>query len=334
MHKPPPEPDAETRRLLAALPGVVAATPVAAGTTPAELNKLYARAIFTAFAGPAPPEEACAAQDLTLPSRGGPLPARLYRPASAGGDGGGAGALFIHGGGWSHGDVEGYDVFVRDLAVESGAVLLSVDYRLTPDHPFPAGLDDVEDAFDWLAAHAGGLGLDPRRLAVVGDSAGGALAAVTARERADRVAFQVLIYPMTDVSAAHDAYPSRGALGGGGLLLAREHIDLSAQAYLAGGADARDPRVSPLLAPELRGAPPAFVLTAELDPLRDEGRAYAERLREAGVPVDHLDLEGAIHAALSFGDLAVGRRGRTAVARALRAGLGGGSTRPTSGSTP
>ncbi len=334
MDTPPPEPDAETRRLLDALPGVVEAVEAEPGVSPAELNRRHARAIFLAFAGPAPPEAACRAEDLRVPGRGGEVPARLYRPQPGGAPPSPA-VLFLHGGGWSHGDVEGYDVLVRTLAVESGAAILSLDYRLTPEHPFPAGLEDALDAFDWLVAEGPALGLDPRRLAVVGDSAGGALAAVVARERAGRVALQVLIYPMTDIAAEHDAYPSRGALGDGGLLLAREHIDIAAAAYLAGGADARDPRVSPMLAPDLRGAPAALVLTGALDPLRDEGRAYAERLREAGVEVEHLDLEGAIHAALSFGDLAVGRRGRTAVARALRARLGAGDTpRPLDGRTP
>lgn len=330
--RPPPEPDAETRRLLDALPGVVAAVPPDPAASSHELNRRLARAIFTAFAGPAPPDGAVGSQAVTIPGRGGAIPARLYRPGPPADPA--PAALFIHGGGWSHGDVDGYDVLVRTLAAESGAAFLSVDYRLAPEHPFPAGLDDALDAFDWLAAEAGRLGLDDRRLAVVGDSAGGALAAVVARERAPRVALQVLIYPMTDISADHSAYPSRGELGGGGLFLAREHIDVSAAKYLSGGADPRDPRVSPLLAPDLAGAPAAFVLTAELDPLRDEGRAYAERLREAGVEVEHVDLPGAIHAALSFGDLAVGRRGRTAVAQALRTRLGLDRSRPEKRRTP
>jgi acetyl esterase len=203
------------------------------------------------------------------------MASRLYRPSAPSG-----GLLvFFHGGGFVVGDLDTHEVPCRFLAERSGAAVLSVDYRLAPENRFPAAVDDALAAFRWAREHASELGADPRRIAVGGDSAGGTLATVVAR-LADP-AFQLLIYPGTDWNA--DTYSRRRFAEG--FLLTAEDIAFYRAHYLPDDAAARDPRASPLLADDLAGMPPGFVVTAGFDPLRDEGEAYAERLAAAGVPV-------------------------------------------------
>jgi len=219
---------------------------------------------------------------LRVPGPAGPLDARLYA-APGGGD---ALTVWLHGGGWVLGDLDGHDVFCRRLARTSGAKVLAVAYRCAPEDPFPAAVDDAVAAVRWACEHAAAMGADPARVGVGGDSAGANLAAVAALTLRRRVAFQVLLYPITDVSREH---PSYAAAEDGPWLTAalmrwfRDH-------YLS-GEDPSDARVSPLLsdAADLSGAPPAYVGIAGHDPLRDEGLAYAERLEQAGVVVrlDH-----------------------------------------------
>ena len=220
------------------------------------------------------------------------LPARLYVPRGAASVG--PLLLFLHGGGWIYGDLESHDPACRFLAEEAGVRVLAVDYRLAPEHPYPAAYDDSVAAFEWLLAHADEVGADPARLAVGGDSAGGTLAAtlaLTAAERGWPLAFQLLIYPATDLGGE---FPSHASCGEG-FLLTRADMEWFRGLYLDDPGQIADPRVSPLRALDLAGLPPALIFTAGFDPLRDEGQAYAERLAAAGVKTVHREFDSLIH---------------------------------------
>ena len=220
------------------------------------------------------------------------------------------------------GDLDTHDSAVRFLAANAGVAVLSVDYRLAPEHPFPAAVDDAFAAFRWAVENAGELGADPARIAVGGDSAGGNLAAAVSLLARDgggpAPAMQLLIYPATDAVGGQE---SRRLFAEGFLLTAAD-MDWFEEHYLPDAAAAQDPRVSMLRAEDLSGLAPAYVATAGFDPLRDEGEAYAERMREAGVPVALRRHPGLIH---GFANLtAVSRTSRAAmseVAGALRMGL-------------
>jgi acetyl esterase len=269
-------------------------------------------------AGPATPLPVV--RELTLPAPGGAIKARLYRPTA---DGMLPGLVFFHGGGWVIGDLDSHDDLCRDLAAQAGCAVLAVDYRLAPEHCFPAAAEDAIAAADWAAANAAQLGIDPARLAVGGDSAGGNLAAVVAlaaRDAGRPLAAQLLIYPVTDLSRLEgESYRTCGE--GYGLTAAamawfRAH-------YLSNAAATGDWRVSPLLAEDLHRLPPALVVTAEFDVLRSEGEAYARRLAEAGVPTRLARYDGMIHGFASMaGVLDVGRQVRSDMAQWLRATLG------------
>jgi acetyl esterase len=246
-------------------------------------------------------------ENLTAPGPGGDVPLRLYanehgglRPA----------LVYFHGGGFVFGNLDTHDAVCRALAKASGAVVISVDYRLAPEHKFPAAVDDSYAATVWVAANAEKLGIDARRIAVGGDSAGGNLATVIAMRCRDAggptLAAQVLIYPVTDVSTFETG--SHRELGEG-YFLTRAAMEWFTGHYLASADQKRHPEASPLLAPNLRGLPPALVITAEFDPLRDEGEAYAQRLQQAGVPVTVSRYPGMIHGFVSMrGVLAGGRQ--------------------------
>ncbi|MFN7955691.1 MAG: alpha/beta hydrolase [bacterium] len=239
------------------------------------------------------PHAAVAVRDLALPGPAGPIAARLYeapgleRPAP--------GLVYLHGGGHTLGDLDSHDALCRRLAVEGRLRVVSVDMRLAPEHPFPAPLDDSLAAFRAVAARTGELGIDPARLGIGGDSAGGNLAAVVALEtRRDPTppALQLLLYPVVDFTFSH---PSHTALANG-YYLTRRAIDWYAGHYLGGRDELRtDPRVSPLVAPDLAGAAPAYVVVAGFDPLRDEAVAYADRLAAAGVRVELVVEANLIH---------------------------------------
>jgi acetyl esterase len=224
----------------------------------------------------------------------GPIPLRLYTPVAAGGTSLPA-IVYFHGGGFVVGDLDSHDALCRTLANESGCLLLSVDYRLAPEHKFPAGVEDCLAALSWVEDNASRLGIDPNRIAVAGDSAGGNLAAVVcllAEEQGrPHVAFQLLLYPVT--SLRHDA-PSVQAFGDG-YMLNLPTLEWFATHYLPAGAERSDKRLSPLAAASHRGLPPAYIVTAGFDPVRDEGRAYAEALKAAGVAVQHVDYPTMIH---------------------------------------
>ncbi len=231
-------------------------------------------------------------RDLTMPGPGGPIPLRLYRGA----EGGALPAMvFFHGGGWVVGDIETHDVMCRHLAWASRGAVLSVDYRLAPEHKFPAAFEDCLAATEWAAANAGALGIDAERLAVGGDSAGGNLAAAVAlavRERGGpALCRQFLIYPAVDAAMTHPSIILRAE----GYMLTAATMRWFWDQYLRGPEDWRDWRAAPLVAGDLAGVAPAYVLTAGYDPLCDEGEAYAERLDDAGVPMRLRRFDGQIH---------------------------------------
>jgi acetyl esterase len=231
--------------------------------------------------------------DREIPGRAGRIPVRTYTPIGAGPF---AGIVYFHGGGFVIGDLETHDPLCRQIAARAGAVVCAVDYRLAPEHPFPAAIEDAESAGRWFLAQAESLGVDPRRLFVMGDSAGGTLATVTALalrdQRSPSLRGQVLIYPITDHVEAGSASYEAFAEGYG---LSREDMRWFIRHYAGDPAHATDPRVCPLRMPTLRGLPPAFVVTAEYDVLRDEGERYVERLREDGVDVAFERADGLHH---------------------------------------
>ncbi len=229
-------------------------------------------------------------EDVRAVEAGG-IPARLYRPRP---DEGLGLLVYFHGGGWVFGDLDTHDATCRGLAVSSRHAVLSVDYRLAPEHPFPAPLDDALSATAWAHENAASLGCDPDRLAVGGDSAGGNLAAVVSQRGGVPLRFQLLVYPIADARGGTASYEEFAD----GPFLTRPSMDWFIGHYLSGGAGAADdPRVSPLLAADeaLAASPPTFVLTVAADVLRDEGEAYASRLAEVGVPVEHRRYDGMFH---------------------------------------
>jgi acetyl esterase len=260
-------------------------------------------------------------EDMALPGPAGDIPARLYVALGAP-KGPQPLLVYYHGGGWVIGDLETHDGLCRFLAEHSGCRVLSIDYRLAPEHPFPAAIEDAVAAFAWAAEHAGELGADPERIAVAGDSAGGNLAAATCLQARDnggpQPAMQVLLYPVADAvggQASRDTFAE-------GFLLTRNDMDWFEGHYLPDGCAPDDPRVSIMRAPDVSNLPPAYVATAGFDPLRDEGEIYASRMREAGVKVALQRQAGLIH---GFANLtAISPSARTAmleVAGALRMGL-------------
>jgi acetyl esterase len=247
---------------------------------------------------------------------------RVYRPADAAPDTPRPGLVYFHGGGWVIGDLDTHDVLCRQLTAEAGIVVVSVDYRLAPEAKFPSAVDDAWAATRWVVAHAGRLGIDATRLAVGGDSAGGTLAAVVAlmaREAgAPSIALQVLLYPVTDAGMDTRSYRDLAD----GYLLTRDGMKWFFGHYLPSAAAAADWRVSPLRAPSVAGVAPALVVTAGFDPLRDEGHAYADKLRDAGVRVDYVCYGGMIHGFVPMGRLLdTANRAVTHIAASLRQAL-------------
>jgi acetyl esterase len=236
-------------------------------------------------------------EDIRIPGPAGNIPARVY---AGGGRASLATVAYFHGGGWVQGDLETHHGLCARLAGHSGAVVVAVDYRLAPEHKFPAAVEDCLAAYRWLREHGREIGADPARVAVAGDSAGGNLSAVVSHLAAASgtpvPTCQVLVYPAVDFSldtASHQELVD-------GHVIPRERILWYMEQYLRGEADKSDLRASPLRAPSLAGQPPALVVTAGFDPLRDEGRAYADRLRAAGVDVVYREYPGQIHAFVSL----------------------------------
>jgi acetyl esterase/lipase len=263
-------------------------------------------------------EDVARIEDVEIPGPAGAIPARAYVPATAGTP---PVVVYYHGGGWVLGGLDSYDGTCRALANASGAAVVSIDYRLAPEHPFPAAVDDAWAALEWVAANAAELGADPARLAVAGDSAGGNLAAVVALQARDGgsppLRGQLLVYPVTDATMSHPSIEENAS----GYFLTKADMEWFYGHYAPDRPD--DWRLSPLAAPDLAGVAPALVLTAEYDPLRDEGEAYARRLADAGVPVDLVRKDGLIHGFFGMvADVDQARDAMDQAGAALRSWLG------------
>jgi acetyl esterase len=260
-------------------------------------------------------------ENRELPGPGGPLPIRVYTPVAPA-----AGPLpaliYFHGGGWVFGDLDTHDGICRMLAHDSGCRVVAVAYRLAPEHQFPAAVEDSYAATVWIAQHAKDLGLDPERIAIGGDSAGGNLSAIVcqrARNSAGpKLALQVLLCPVLDMSTETQSWRAYGS----GYFLDKSTVDWTLSLYRPSGFDPDDPRISPLRATDFRGVPPTHIHTAEFDPLCDEGKAYADRLERDGVPVRYTCHAGMIHNFYGMpGVIPTGRTAMTAVGSAIQQAL-------------
>jgi len=241
---------------------------------------------------------------LSIPAPHGTIAARIYTPKTLRKNNGLAPCLvFFHGGGWVIGDLDTHEVVCQKLAHEGELIVISVDYRLAPEHKFPAAVDDAITATKWIAANAGQLGIDAGHLLVGGDSAGGNLAAVVTLAARDgdgpKLAGQVLIYPATDFAMKYPSHSEPET----SILLTHSVIKWFCNHYLNSAADIENWKASPARAKTLAGLPPAYVLTAGADPLRDEGAEYAARLKEAGVPVTYRHFPGQFHGFFTMGKL-------------------------------
>jgi len=264
-----------------------------------------------------------AVENRSIAGPAGSLPVRIYRAHAPDATRPEPLVVYLHGGGWVTGDLDTHDPVCRYLAREARCVVMAVDYRLAPEHPFPAALDDAVAAFRWAVANAASLGVDASRIAVAGDSAGGnlsaAVAQATAADGGPAPALQVLIYPVTDLSTKHASYRTFAD----GYFLTEAQMDWYRSHYI-GDADGSDPRVSPLLAAadDLAAVAPAYVTTAGFDVLRDEGEAYARRLEDAGVATTLVRHDGLIHGwvnAIALGHTPA--RAGAQLAAAVREGL-------------
>ncbi|WP_315833681.1 alpha/beta hydrolase [Bradyrhizobium prioriisuperbiae] len=268
--------------------------------TPQEAREYYLAARLVT--NPDPPPVA-SVETLAIPGPDGSIPARLYKPQTLRQSGGQSPCLvFFHGGGWVIGNLDSHDVACRTLANEGQLLVISVDYRLAPEHKFPAAADDAIAATNWIADNAKQLGIDTTQLFVGGDSAGGNLAAIvaiTAREAGPKLAGQVLIYPATDFAMTHPSHSEPET----DCLLTHSVIRWFRDHYLNSPADIENWKASPLRVKTFAGLPPAFVLTAGGDPLRDEGDDYAKRLAEAGVTVTYQTYPGQFHGFITMGKL-------------------------------
>jgi acetyl esterase len=304
--------DSDTQDFLARL--------AASGTPPYEtLSAEAARLFYNAGRAivAAPPEDVAQVRAVNAPGPNGPIAMRSYRPQST------ASTLpilvYLHGGGWVLGDLESHDSVCRAIANRSGHLVIAVDYRLAPEHPFPAGLEDAYAALCWVADNAAALGGDAARLAIGGDSAGGNFAAIVCLRARDQggptIKYQLLIYPATDFemkSASQRVFAE-------GYLLTRANQRWFHQLYLPAKHDLTDWRVSPAHAADHANLPPAYVLTTQFDPLRDEGEEYAAKLLRASVPVSAWRVPGQIHGFITMGRvLRAADRAIDAIALALK----------------
>lgn len=263
-------------------------------------------------------------EDRQIAGPGGKLGVRIYTPVSTSSSVL-SGLVFFHGGGFVLGDLDTHDDLCRVLCNESGFRIVSVDYRLAPEHPFPAAVDDCYAATHWVSANAPALGIDPKKLAVGGDSAGGNLAAVVsqlARGGGPELAFQLLIYPVAQLGAPDTPSMRENAKG---YFLEKEGMDWFTRLYAPDKEHRSDPRLSPLRCTDLSRLPPAYLITAGFDPLRDEGKAYADALDKAGVPVTHVNYPGMVHGFFSMrGFIPKAREAIAAAAAAMREGVNPG----------
>ncbi|MET7517728.1 alpha/beta hydrolase [Streptomyces sp. NPDC005480] len=291
------------------------------------LDATEARRILAAQPQPeAEPVPVARLEDRRLPGPAGApeVPVRMYWPAEEATDL--PVVIFCHGGGWVLCDLDTHDRTCRAMSNATGAIVVSVDYRKAPEHRFPAAVDDTYAVFSWVTGHAAGLGGDPARIAVAGDSAGGNLAAaltLMARDRSGPMPrFQLLVYPVLDHAQDTASY-RENALG---YFTTADHLRWYWQQYLGEEGDGTHPYASPLRAVDLAGLPPAHIVTAEYDPLRDEGEAYGRRLRQAGVEAEVQRYDGVVHGFFGMsGQLTAAGAASTAAYAALRAALARGT---------
>ena len=273
--------------------------------------------ILAGLAGP--PRPVAGIEDIRIPAKGGEITIRVYYPVR---EGCLPGLLYFHGGGWFVGNLDTHDSLCRKLSLETGCVVVSVDYRLAPEYKFPTAVEDAYAAAEWVAENATRINCSPERLAVAGDSAGGNLAAVVCLMARDRggpeFRFQLLVYPNTDLS---DFGKNSFRKYGDRLILTTEIMTFYRNAYLDREEDSRNSYASPLLAPDLRGLPPALIITAEHDILACDGADYARRLEEAGVPATHSVYKGMIHLFFGMADLGPKENGMDEAVTALRQAL-------------
>ena len=286
--------------------------------TPEEARASYrSRRAFTQPDAP----EVFKVEDKLVSANGVSVAVRVYHPHAAPSHSTLPGLVYLHGGGWTIGDLDTHDVLCRSLCLQAGIVVVAVDYRMGPEHKFPAAYDDSVAAFNWTVAQAASLGIDASRIAIGGDSAGGNLAAAAClglRGQSVQPAFQLLIYPATIMWQDTTSYHANGK----GYMLTKESIAYYTENYLRNREDAKDWRASPQLAESHAGLPPAFVMTAGFDPLRDEGLMYADALTKAGVSSQYICFERQIHGFITMGR--VMQEANTAVslcASALKANL-------------
>ena len=262
------------------------------------------------------PEPVAKVEDRTIPTPNGDLPIRLYTPE---GDGPLPVLVFFHGGGWVVGNLESHDATCRALANAAGCITLAVDYRLAPEHKFPAAPEDCYEATKWAVLNAAALGGDPQRVAVGGDSAGGNLAAAVALMAGDRgapsLAYQLLLYPVTNHSFDTESCKQNGE----DYLLTKDSMVWFWDHYLENDEAGNAPYASPLQAKYVNSPPPGLVITAEFDPLRDEGEAYGKRLQDAGADIKISRYDGTIHGFFSFFHLDAQKKALAEVAEELKA---------------
>ncbi len=271
----------------------------AEGPTLQEMTPQEARAAYREMrALQGEPEDVAVVEERTVPGPAGDIPVRVYRPEGAGAF---PALVHYHGGGWIIGDLDTHDPLCRHFANAAGCVVVVPDYRLAPEHKYPAAADDCYAATKWVAEQGAEIGVDRSRIAVGGDSSGGNLAAVVALMARDRggptLAAQVLIYPVTDHRFDTASYRDNGK----GYFLETDLMQLFWDSYLSGDDDGAQPYASPLRAPDVSGVAPAHIITAEFDVLRDEGEAYGKRLQEAGVATQIQRYDGMMHGFVQFG---------------------------------
>ena len=290
-----------------------------AAMSPAEAREGI-RLLVNVFGGT--PEEVAKIEDRRIPGPAGEIPVRIYTPAGPAPKGA---LVYFHGGGWVIGDIGTHDQVCRSLAKGGDCVVTSVDYRLAPEHKFPAAPEDCFAATKWVTANAAALGIDPKRIAVGGDSAGGNLAAVVSQMARDRggpaIAFQLLYYPATDWSKET---ASQREFTQDGYILSRADMVWFYDHYMTSDKDRTNPYFSPACAQSFTGLPPALILTAAIDPLRDEGEEYAGALKRAGVPVKMERYGGVCHGfVMMAGKLDAGKRAIAESCAELRRIIGG-----------
>ena len=292
---------------------------LASETDPVRIGRRYTVALMETFLGE--PANGVETQDVRIPTGYREIPARYYLGSHAAADSKERLVLFFHGGGWSVGDVDSYDGFVRRLCAETGAHYLSVDFRRAPEHKFPAAHEDCYQAALWAFGNCEALGIDPARIGAMGDSAGAALATAVswqiARQTNHRVNSLYLLYPFLDLRDDHQAYTSRISFGDGNYLVGRAGLSAAKQWYLKEDTSTEDPLVSPIFIPDLDSLPPTTIITTGHDPNLDEGKLFAEKLEKSGVRVSATHFASAFHGFMPFGVLDVAGDSVQTLARAI-----------------